>query len=347
MTRHNKIICIMLLVAFGVMLSGFGAYNLYTTEQERLFNEKVEAAAAPYKLEQVRYTTEMYNLERELYSMLPCGATMTMVVTALDEMLYTTVYPIFKGTSRYNSKNESLALVGTVCLSDTELPGGEGNITLEQFEELMDEGWTAAIHIDHKDASDLPGYLDKLAGELSALGISMPNTAYFISGAYNTDLDAALFNHGIRNVIHHEERGLDLIGTDLESAMWRAGDIGWNSPGVANASFTALISSAGSLVFSLGFEEWDSTRRFVGDDMGNASFSRMLDKFRECVRSESMLVGSLSDGKEAYREHNAEYLRLSPTLEPRRRELQAKIDDVNAILFRIYSGDFSVVEEEE
>lgn len=345
MTRRNKIVCIALVVAFAILLSVFGGYSLAEAEADRQFREEVKRVAAPYELEKTGYTMELYNLERELQKLLPCGATMTMVVTSADEMLYTDVYPIFCGTSKYNAKSENVSLVGTVCLRKGDLPGDEGNITLGQYNELVEAGWGTALYIGHKDASDLEGYLSGMRAELAALDIPMPNTAYFISGAYSQDRDSALMSHGIRNVIHHEEGGYDLIGTDTESAMWRVGDIGWNTAGVANNTFTALLAGSGNLVFSLGFEEWDTTRRFVGDDMGNQSFSRMLDKFRECVRADEMRVGTLADGRKTYEAHYDKYLELAPTLEPRRRELQAEVDRVNAILFRIYAGDFSVAEE--
>lgn len=347
MTNRHKFVCILLIIVLVAMFLAFAAARSFIKETDRLHNEKIQALAAPYKLEQVKYSTELQNLERELFEMLPCGSTMTLVVTSPKEMLYTTMYPIFKGTSDYNVKNEDISLRGTVCLSDTNLPGGEGNITLEQLKEMMADGWTTALYVDHVNASNLAQYLVKMAAELYALGLSMPDTAYFISGAYNIGFDGLLLSHGIRNVVHHEEGGLETIGTDLESAMWRAGDVGWNDVSSANSTFTALISTAGSLSFSVSFDEWDKSRRFVGDDMGNGAFSRMLDKFRECIRSNSMYVGPLSEGKEAYKVHNDEYLRLSPQLEPRRQALQAKIDEINAILFRIYSGDFSVIEEEK
>ena len=347
MSRRHQIVCTVLIIIFAAMVIFFAAYREYLNVENRLYNEKVQEVAAPYKAEHIKYTTEMKNLDRELYAMLPCGATMTIVVTSTNEMLYTDVYPIFNGTSKYNVKNETLKLTGTICLSDTDLPGGEGNVTLEQFNEMIEAGWTTALYFDYAAAGNVEAYLLKMSGLLSSLGIEMPDSAYFLAGAYNTDYDGMLISRGIKNVIHHEERGLDLIGTDLDSTMWRVGDIGWNNTTLANPTFTALMSTAGGLSFSVGFNDWDRTRYFSGDDVGSAAFARMLDKFRECVRDESMFVDSLKEGKVSYMVHNTEYLRLSPMLDERRQELQVKIDELNAILFKIYSGDFSVAEKED
>ncbi len=347
MTRTNKIVCIALVVTFAIMLTGFGVYNLIEAEQDRLFREEVKKYSEPYEVEKAKCTVELYNLERELNKLLPCGATMTMVVTSPRKMLYDNVYPIFSGTSEYNSKNENLSLAGTICLSPTDLPGMDGNITVDEFSEMVEAGWSTALYVSHKGASDITNYLSTAKTQFSALGIDMPNTAYFISGAYSTNHDGSLMSYGIRNVIHHEESGYNLIGTDLESGMWRVGDLGWNTTGVANSAFTALLAGSGNLVFSIGFEEGDKSRWFVGDDMGNAAFSRMLDKFRDCVRADDMRVASLAEGRITYKAHIDKYIELAPTLEPRRKALQAEVDRLNTILFRIYAGDFSVVEGKE
>ena len=347
MTKTNKIICIALVIAFVVMLGGFGVYSVVSAEKDRLFQEEVKRYAGPYEVEKAKFTVELYNLERELNRLLPCGATMTMVIKSPRKMLYEKVYPIFAGTSKYNSKNENIILTGTICLSPTDLPGMEGNITMDEFSEMIEAGWSTALYVSHKGASDIANYLSMAKAELSQVGIDMPNTAYFISGAYSADHDGSLMSHGIRNVIHHEESGYNLIGTDLESGMWRVGDIGWNTTGVANSAFTALLAGSGNLVFSIGFSENDKSSQFFGDEMGNAAFSRMLDKFRDCVRSDDMRVASLAEGRLTYKAHMDKYFELAPTLEPRRKELKAEVDRLNAILFRIYSGDFSVVEEKE
>lgn len=347
MTRKNKIACIALALVFVLMLCGFGGYNLIVAEAERAYMEKIKRYAEPYEIEKAEYSIEMTNLERELNDLLPCGSTMTLVVTSPDEMLYTEVYPIFSGVSKYNSTSENLSLVGTICISPTDLPGGDGNITEEQFSELLAEGWTTALYVGHTAASDLAVYLDSAEVAFASIGITMPNAAYFAPGAYSTEYDGLLVEYGIRNIVHHEEEGFSLIGADLNGSLWRAGDIGWNTTGVSNASFTALLANSGNLVFSLGFDENDLSRRFIGDEMGNSSFARMLDKFRECIRSGEMRVGSMSGAREAYKEYNEKYVELSPTLEPRRVELQTEIDRVNKILSRIYAGDFSGLEEDE
>lgn len=102
----------------------------------------------------------------------------TLIFDQCYENLYETVYAMCKKKK----------IAGTFTLSGECMAGDPGCITVGQYKEMTDAGWTAAIRIP-EGLEDLDAYLADLEARLSALGVDMPDAVYFS----RTSFDKALY----------------------------------------------------------------------------------------------------------------------------------------------------------
>lgn len=338
-SRHKKRLILMTvaIVLTVALLAVVVTSLIISADAARREREKVERAA-PLEHEKTTLQQQLYRLEGNLIDTLPCASTMTVTVLRLDSALYDTIFPIFSGTSEYVSGNFPIALTGTICLSADELPGGEGNITFDEYCEMIDSGWTSALFISASDASNIEGYIQRMSSLLHDMGIDMPDTACFANGAYSTSYDNTLSELGIEYVIHSGEEGLPLISADSDAPVWRAGALGWNTIGKSAVLMGDLIVNIGNAVFTIDFNPRATDTYFPADAMSSASLGRMTDKLRQYVDGGALIVGPLSAGEEAYLLHKQAYELSRPAIELKRAELEAKIADIDRRLYAIYSG---------
>ena len=334
----NKVVAIICAVVFVIGVGSLLAYTLHSQAKDEEMLEEIKKASMELELQKNQYTRELNNLESEMLASLPCGSTLTLVTLSVDDDLYTLLYPLMNATHELCDPETEVALVGTMCLTPTKLPGDEGCITMEQYEELLAAGWSTAIYVSSGYAKTLDGYLSGLEATFEGRGIEMPKVAYFAKQSYSPNYDGILVAHGIEGIFHHEENGYDLICQDSDSAIWRVGSIDWNTKNVAPNMLTSILNIPGNTSFTFSFTETEPNSYFTGDPMANAAADRMFDKMRESVVIDDLVVDSALAGKEAFVTYTNEYNTAAPLLEPQKAELRRLIEEINVKLMDIYAG---------
>ncbi len=336
----NKALTIIIGIIFVLIITTTAVVGTVISRAEAFADKQKRDKAAPLEAELSVLERELYGLEERMIESLPNGSALTIAITHLGEELYDVVYPIFCGTGPYNTKEQDVRLTGVMCLSDTELPGEEGRITLLEYNEMISAGWSTAITVDNHAVEDMRSYFDGLIDKFIELEITFPHTVYFTEWIYDSSLDSVLNDYGITSVIHHGEEDRPLICEDYESDMWRPGAMGWNNIGKANPMFTQLVSNSGAAAFTITFDPVEPYAYFdVEYDEAHRSLSRMLDKFREYVYNGDLAVGSPTRGRDVYEAYIKSYKQAIPELDKRREELKAEISVLKAAICRIYNGE--------
>jgi hypothetical protein len=181
-------------------------------------------------LEMMRLNSERTELEREIelawkeYDSTLSGGDCCFVLF-FDNMtnnLMTKVYPLL---TEYGYK-------GTVVMNDYQLPGGEGCITMDNYNTLVASGWDFAIGTGSVDlkgdnsVENLRAYLEEYKSLLSMQGLELPQTFAFAKNQYDEKYTDLLLEFGFK-VVRYEggdlgkysysigRNGVYLLSTDI------------------------------------------------------------------------------------------------------------------------------------
>ena len=171
---------------------------------------------------------------------------------------------------------------GTIVLCDGLVPGEAGNISREDFDFLLSQGWDTAIgyssEIDmgSKDAPQIfEEYLDDYLARLEAAGIEIPITYCFEQDTYNKKFEPALKEHGFKIIRHFGETG------DSFGSAYIEGEFYYIGAGVCCAASSKLQENV-----DIAYEQdltYSMSVRYIGDydidtkkDCTTSKYQRML-----------------------------------------------------------------------
>lgn len=383
---HIRPIGIILLVVLLLAAATLGTVYAVQHVRDTREDARRRALAEPYELERNRLERDLANFEDMLKDPITGGATLTIVLLGADTEIYENVWPIFKEMNERLNPTEEPAdpdaepeevepeaqddsgeeqtpdgeeipekrLTATLCLSRDKMPGMEQMMTLEQYAELRDNGWTTAVYIAQTDIDDLDAYLADMRCRYEGLGLEWTDTVFFESSIYtnaynqvmNTNLyDEILAAHGITTVADCVDEGEDILSQDTSHDIFCVKADGWSlsaTKGSAVDNYNKLLEYKGAMVFAV--EIWDVSREgpthFI-PGYSDESFRRMLTKFCESVEDGKLDIAPASTAKENYVEFITEYELRVEIYEPKRQELKVRLAEVVDILDKIYSGEYA------
>ncbi len=275
------VITLILVVCLGIFLMDEKKEEEKQTAEYTEMTEQMR----PLLVKQQKLERELEELEENYISERSPKGTTQVIFTELDPRVYTEIYPIM---AKYE-------MTGILSLSLTEYPGAEGCMSVLQFKELINAGWTTSITWDTE--TKLSAWWMILTAKVQELGIEMSTTAYFKAGAYSSDIDATLKEKGITAVYHHGEEH-SLIQTSYEEELWHLGAVGLMGE-KPRFRMEEAIEIKGNVAFLVGFER--------DDEMYNEnSFVSMLNFFDTYRAADELLVGSVQDMAKHYQMRNQE-----------------------------------------
>ena len=307
-----------------------------------------ENKLAELTLEKQRLISERHKVKNGMIETIGNNAYMSFVFVDLDAGLYEDVFPIFS--------EGDIKLVGTMALSVDELPGMDGNITMEQYQELVNCGWGTTLYFEIHDedtaldsTASLTGFLDTMKSSLGAMNIPYPDSIVFDDGCYSVELDDVLKVYGMKTVLHDGENDFGLVAGDCPGEIWHAGVIGWRDLRRSTRLKTAIETSGGYASFKIGFENTDdrfseSFYPIEGEDTLNGEridvFCRMINLFKKSVSTGNVHINTVSgvNGEMInYFALKEEYIQYSVV---RTAEIDAMISDVEDRIFELYNEYF-------
>lgn len=277
-------IVVSLILAVGLL------FFLWSTGQEEekqaVMQEKLETEKRPLVLQKQELEQKLIDLNKNYEAKnMPRGTTQ-IIFTGLEADVYNICYPIMK---KYE-------FTGILAISLKQLPGMEGLMTLEQFQELIQEGWTFCIKWD----AEMPvnNWWPELQKQVEQLGLQPSTVVYFTTGTYSGNLDAQIVNMGFSVVVHHGENG-SLIQLNDEEGLWHLGAVGLMGK-EPRTRMTEAIAQKGNIAYLVGFQ--------LEDELYNEkSFVSMLSYFDAHETNQELLVSNIEETRQHYRDRLAVY----------------------------------------
>ena len=277
------VVTMLLVVGLGVFL-----WNASKEEQKLLDKqEKIDDARRPLLVKKHEIEQKLVDLEKEFEAnKLPKGTTQ-VIFTGLEADVYNICYPIMK----------EFEYTGTLTISMTQLPGMEGLMTMEQFQQLVNEGWKVCIKWDAE--SPVRNWWPELQKKVSELGLEPCSVVYFTTGTYSGGLDAQLQQMGFSIVVHHGEERDSLIQLNDEEGLWHLGSVGLMGE-KPKLRLTEAIAQKGNITYLVGFELED-------ERYDERSFRSMLSYFDTYETNLELIVSDMETARQHYRDRLAEY----------------------------------------
>ncbi len=303
------VVTVLLIVGLGVFL-----WNENREEQKLLQKqENIDDVRRPLLVKKHEIEQKLVDLEKEFeVNKLPKGTTQ-VIFTGLEADVYNICYPIMK----------EFEYAGTLAISMTQLPGMEGLMTVEQFQQLINEGWNVCIKWDA--TTPVRKWWPQLQKQVRELGLKPCTVVYFTTGTYSGGLDAQLQQMGFSIVVHHGEEGHSLIQLNEEEGLWHLGSVGLIGE-KPKLRLTEAIAQKGNITYLVGFELED-------ERYDERSFRSMLSYFQTYEASIELIVSDMETARQHYRERLAEYEQArEDEYKQERAELETELANVEAQL---------------
>ena len=318
-----------------------------TDKEEEARMLEYELRLAELTLEKQSLINEKRRIQDGIKGEIGHNCYMSFVFLALDSGLYDDVYPIFS--------EGDIKLTGVMALSEDELPGSDGNITVEQYAELTELGWDTALYwkgtadegSDGK--SELTAFLEAMRAALAELEIDYPASIVFEDGAYLPEYDGILEEYGLINVLHDGSNEYGIVALGLPEGIWRSGIIGWRDLLRSTRLKNKIESGGGYASFKIVFDnsKENSTTSFYPIEGENTLggtrtevFVRMVNIYKNSIETGNIHVvgiGGARAGMEKYYNGKEAYLTESKI---KIAEIDVKIKDVERRMSELYDEYF-------
>lgn len=176
---------------------------------------------------------------------------------------------------------------GTIVMNDYQMPGGEGCITVKDYNTLIEAGWDFAIgngSVDMKSENaeeNLRKYLDEYKALLSENGFEFPKTFAFARNCYDDKYQDMMIEYGF-NVVRHsgengekysysiKRNGLYLLSSDVICADKTTMKTDMKKAYSEQATYAASVRYVKDVVpdkdLDCGTEKYDLMLEFLEDD---------------------------------------------------------------------------------
>lgn len=268
------------------------------------YNQNIDTLAK----EKTQLQTELGTLQTEYQNKYAGKATISLIFTDLDNIVYEEIWPEMKG----------FQMNGVLLLSKEQFPGTEGCMSMQVFRKMIAEGWEYCLEWDGEEP--LQGWLTQMEAMLKENNLEMPTTLYFQDGTYQKEYAKVLKNHGISSAVHHGEGEEPIIAVDFEEdTVWYPGAYPFHVQG-GKTHVETCIREKGSMAFSIG-------NRSEEEKYTRSSLISMLEQLQEWVDNERLQIMTVSEAYE-YRVQLAESAKQDVEMTGQIEALEKQIEDV-------------------
>lgn len=321
MNKRARLVTI-LAVAFVVLSAAFVLIIQINNNRNRKNAETYSQMIQPLEMELDSLEKELTALERAENRELARIATLNPLFTDLTPDIMTVILPAL----------QPLGCSASLLLSPEQMPGMNGNITLEQFHQLLDCGWEYCWYYNGKE--EINEWYRKMQETISLYGLAAPKTVYCAANGYKTALDETLRGMGFENVIHHGEAGLNLYNTQPESSgIWRIGtmDTALASETALESALYQIVDAHANIVFSIsssgnGALLWPNIGYIVDNYLAPSVKSGVL-ALCGAVGARAIQEENVRREAAAAAGHGLEYIATQQKIEALRQKIEALQDE--------------------
>lgn len=299
-------------VIAAIMSAGFISFLVWkenqTGKQREAEYTELQNKLRPLEQERSRIKKELEKLEQDYAEESELTANAVILFTDLDEKIYTEMYP----------KMKNKGYVGVLALPVSQLPDQSGCLSQEQFDTLMKAGWKCSLKWEKE--IDPEEWFKACEEMMVKVGIGRPDIVYFPQNTYKSQSDEFLVEKGMEIVVHHGERGLPLVITEVEDGMWRPG-----ARGLRESKTVQLLEEAvelkGNIIFTVGSD-------IESENYNESQFNSMLTWFKRYCDDGQLVVTDLWEAREQRKRVGIERGELKERYEAERGQLEDELVEV-------------------
>lgn len=298
----------------GAVCLGVFTWRDYQTQQEQAAGrEEAEKLLRPLDVDWNRIQQEIDDLEEEYSLKMEGTGTAEVLFTHPDARVYEEAYPIM----------EEYGYTGVLAVSEQQFPGTEGNMSLEQFQELIQAGWSTCIVWS---GDDMYTWLGALALKMQETGVPGSSVMYFPSETYLKEYDEILLAHGFAAAVHHGEAG-EMDTAAGEGGIWHPAAVGLQGE-TPKYRLDDAVKNKANIVYTVGWQQ--------EDEMYNEKmFRSMLSYFKQYQEESGLQVMDIAGAGE-YRQQlendkgaiEQEYLQKKEELERQKEDIERQMDEI-------------------
>ena len=314
---YKKIIPIVtIVIAIGLFAFIWGVQK--EESKKAVQHEKLYEQRRPLTVKQEQLQQELDAIEKNYEKSKSPNAVVQVIFTELNELVYSQCYPIM----------QEYEYTGTLLLSDTQLPGQEGCMSIEQFQELIDAGWEVAI--TWKDGVAAKQWWTNLQNRLTVLGVKNEPVLYFPKGSYRAELDTTIQELGFTIAVVNKGEEEQPLQLQHEEGIWHVGAVGMMTS-KPRLWLREAVAQDANLAYLIGFA--------LDKEMYNEkSFRSMLHCFDEYEATEELVTTNIVEAREHFRnrsvgvapEIESQYQEKKAALEKELAEVKKKLEEIDA-----------------
>lgn len=272
--------------------------NKTAAQHEELYEQRRPLAVKQEQLEQ-----ELEKLEAAYEKSKAPNAVVQVLFTELNEQVYSQCYPIMK----------EYEYTGTLAVSESQFPGEEGCMTVEQFRELIDAGWD--ICITWQTEQDVKKWWPNLQNKLTVLGVEPGQVVYFPKGTYRAELDTTIQELGFSIAVSSKADEEIPLQLQHEEGVWHVGAVGLMSS-KPRLWLREAVAQDANIAYLVGFQ--------LEEELYNEnSFRSMLNCFDEYEATDELIATNIEEAREHYRSRIAG---IAPEIESQYQEKKAALE---------------------
>lgn len=304
-----------------VLAIGLFAFVMVVQKQENKTvarQDEWDEQRRPWAVQQEQLEQELEDLDKMYEKSKSPSAVTQVLFTELNEQVYTQCYPILR----------EFEYKGTLALSDTQFPGEVGCMSIEQFQELIAEGWK--ICITWQTSENVNTWWTRFQSKVTSLGVEAGSTVYFPKGTYSAEMDSALQKLGFTIAVIGKTEEETPLQLQAEDGIWHVGAIGMMTS-KPRLWLREAVAQDANLAYLIGFQQEEEL-------YNEKSFRSMLKCFDEYVATDELMVTNIDEAREHFDrrslgvspEVESSYREQKATLEKKLSEVKKKLEEIDA-----------------
>ncbi len=325
------------------LISGAASLFSYLNEKDKISEER----NAEYEDLLAILTDKVDSLESDIRNIdnsvlhMPGGSYLSLIFTELDERVFTELYPIMSTETDEDGNTVSAKhkIEGTLALSEKDIPGMDGKITMEQYDILTSLGWSTSLY--YSGEGDFSDFLRTMQDKLSLCGIQMPGSVVFAHEKFKKEYEPVMLELGINIALHNGDLNMRFIERNEPSdSVWHPGYLGWVHDKSDNMAGT-MANEFGVAALTVDFsKEYGNNTSYVNSEK---RFAKMISVFRKYEEEGTLAIVGPEQAREnmlAYFRDKEDYVKET---EIRKNDLRKEIEKYDREMIELYERFFGEV----
>ena len=316
-----------IVIIAGILLLG---YYFKEEGEKRAQDSKrhamMENELNPLSVRKRELERQMREMEENKEAKVQAKGTTVLMFTDMAPQIYKKAYPIMQG---YDFK-------GVLVISEKNYPGAEDCMSKEQFDEMVEDGWTYCVQ--WSDSESVSEWHKKQEELLSFLELEATNAVYFPRDTYKKDYKDALKKAGYTTIAHCGDEGLALIQTEVSGEMWFPGTYGMNGVGPRNYLNKAM-EEGGAIVYRISFSVEE-------EKFEKETFESMLRWMDTYEKNKELEVMNFVDSQEYHKNLTARRNKTEASMSDEETALRTEMKAIEDAIDAVYKKYLNAQSEE-